>query len=59
MHMEKIKNILFVTAAPECDPGQLTCGQYVWNKTYCIPPFYKCDMTVDCVDGTDEAECSK
>uniref|UniRef100_A0A0K8S5A0 Uncharacterized protein n=1 Tax=Lygus hesperus TaxID=30085 RepID=A0A0K8S5A0_LYGHE len=43
---------------PDCEPGQTTCGQYVWNKTYCIPPHQRCDMTVDCVDGTDEAECS-
>ncbi|KAJ0178036.1 hypothetical protein K1T71_005859 [Dendrolimus kikuchii] len=43
---------------PECEAGQLTCGQYVWNKTYCIPPHYRCDMHVDCVDGTDEAECT-
>lgn len=49
----------FISAPPECEPGQLTCGQYVWNKTYCIPPHYRCDMSVDCVDGTDEAECSK
>lgn len=47
------------SAPPECEAGQLTCGQYVWNKTYCIPPHYRCDMHVDCVDGTDEAECSK
>lgn len=44
--------------APECDAGQVSCGQYVWNKTYCIPPHYKCDMHVDCVDGTDEADCT-
>ncbi|CAG4963235.1 unnamed protein product [Colias eurytheme] len=43
---------------PECEAGQLTCGQYVWNKTYCIPPHYRCDMYVDCVDGTDEADCT-
>lgn len=46
-------------APPECEAGQLTCGQYVWNKTYCIPPHYRCDMHVDCVDGTDEADCSE
>jgi Low-density lipoprotein receptor domain class A len=50
---------LGVTAPPDCDQGQLTCGQYVWNKTYCIAPHYKCDMHVDCVDGSDEAECSE
>lgn len=46
-------------APPECDAGQISCGQYVFNKTYCIPPHYRCDMTVDCVDGTDESDCSK
>ncbi|XP_062538731.1 low-density lipoprotein receptor-like [Armigeres subalbatus] len=43
---------------PECEQGQISCGQYVFNKTYCIPPHYKCDMTVDCVDGTDESDCT-
>ncbi|XP_017778488.1 PREDICTED: low-density lipoprotein receptor-related protein 2 isoform X2 [Nicrophorus vespilloides] len=44
--------------APDCEPGQLTCRQYIWNKTYCIPPHYRCDMTVDCIDGSDETECT-
>jgi len=48
-----------VPAPPDCEQGQLTCGQYVWNKTYCITPHYKCDMQVDCVDGSDEADCSE
>ncbi|XP_023703710.1 low-density lipoprotein receptor-related protein 2 [Cryptotermes secundus] len=43
---------------PDCEPGQQSCGQYMWNKTYCFPPHHRCDMTVDCVDGTDEAECT-
>jgi low density lipoprotein-related protein 2 len=43
---------------PDCEPGQLTCRQYIWNKTYCIPPHYRCDMTVDCIDGSDETECT-
>ena len=51
--------IIFLSAPPECDAGQISCGQYVFNKTYCIPPHYRCDMTVDCVDGTDESDCSK
>ncbi|XP_048506028.1 low-density lipoprotein receptor-related protein 2 isoform X2 [Athalia rosae] len=45
-------------APPDCELGQISCGQYVFNKTYCIPPHQRCDMTVDCVDGTDEAECT-
>ncbi|KAL3276135.1 hypothetical protein HHI36_020854 [Cryptolaemus montrouzieri] len=43
---------------PECEQGQITCRQYIWNKTYCIPPYYRCDRTVDCIDGTDETECT-
>ncbi|XP_045536115.1 low-density lipoprotein receptor-related protein 2 [Papilio machaon] len=43
---------------PECEAGQLACGQYVFNKTYCLPPHHRCDMHVDCVDGTDEADCT-
>ncbi|CAH1155627.1 unnamed protein product [Phaedon cochleariae] len=43
---------------PECESGQITCRQYIWNKTYCIPPHYRCDMTVDCIDGSDESECT-
>ncbi|KAK9880926.1 hypothetical protein WA026_013259 [Henosepilachna vigintioctopunctata] len=43
---------------PECEQGQITCRQYIWNKTYCIPAHYRCDRTVDCIDGTDETECT-
>ncbi|KAF0767414.1 low-density lipoprotein receptor-related protein 2, partial [Aphis craccivora] len=43
---------------PECEPTLLPCRQYHWNKTYCYPPHYRCDVTVDCVDGSDEADCS-
>lgn len=49
----------FISAPPECDPGMLSCRQYHWNKTYCYPPHYKCDKTVDCVDGSDEENCGK
>lgn len=28
---------------PQCDPNQFTCGQYVFNKTYCIPLHWHCD----------------
>ncbi|XP_060535234.1 low-density lipoprotein receptor-related protein 2 [Cylas formicarius] len=45
-------------APPDCEPGQLTCRQYIFNKTYCIPPHYRCDMNVDCIDGSDESECT-
>ncbi|XP_061400660.1 low-density lipoprotein receptor-like [Musca vetustissima] len=44
---------------PECEAGQINCGQYVFNKTYCIPPHFRCDMTEDCEDKSDEAQCSK
>ncbi|XP_074098383.1 low-density lipoprotein receptor-related protein megalin isoform X1 [Cotesia typhae] len=42
---------------PECDANQFSCTQYIFNKTYCIPKYQKCDMTVDCIDGSDEANC--
>lgn len=50
---------LSFTAPPECETPQLNCGQYVFNKTYCIPPHYRCDMIDDCEDKSDEAQCSK
>ncbi|KRF99553.1 uncharacterized protein Dwil_GK25551 [Drosophila willistoni] len=43
---------------PECDSPQLNCGQYVFNKTYCIPPHHRCDMIDDCEDKSDEAQCT-
>ncbi|XP_037932182.1 low-density lipoprotein receptor-like [Teleopsis dalmanni] len=43
---------------PECEAGQISCGQYIFNKTYCIPPHYRCDMTDDCEDKSDEAQCT-
>lgn len=49
----------FFVAPPECDSSFLTCRQYHWNKTYCYPPHYRCDKTVDCVDGSDEDGCGK
>ena len=34
---------------PQCDPNQFTCGQYVFNKTYCIPLHWHCDkVCLDC-----------
>lgn len=50
---------LSFAAPPECETPQLNCGQYVFNKTYCIPPHYRCDMIDDCEDKSDEAQCSK
>lgn len=58
VHQQEMFFVLF-SAPPECEPGQITCRQYNWNKTYCMPPHYRCDRTVDCIDGSDETECSK
>lgn len=49
----------YLTAPPECEGGLISCGQYTFNKTYCIPPHFRCDMTDDCEDKSDEAQCSK
>lgn len=56
-----ILSIFFIylnLAPPECEQGQINCGQYVFNKTYCIPPHFRCDMTNDCEDKSDESQCS-
>lgn len=58
VHQLEMFSFLFA-APPDCEPGQITCRQYNWNKTYCMPPHYRCDRTVDCIDGSDETECSK
>ncbi|KAK0162271.1 hypothetical protein PV327_008621 [Microctonus hyperodae] len=52
-----ITSALKESAPTECELNQFTCSQYIFNKTYCIPKYQKCDMTVDCVDGSDEANC--
>ncbi|GBN58884.1 Low-density lipoprotein receptor-related protein 2, partial [Araneus ventricosus] len=41
---------------PQCNPNQFSCGHYVFNQSYCIPRYWRCDRVVDCVDGTDEGE---
>ncbi|XP_063382257.1 low-density lipoprotein receptor-related protein 2 isoform X1 [Cydia fagiglandana] len=43
---------------PDCLQDELSCGQYVFNKTYCYSAHYRCDMHVDCMDGSDEADCT-
>ncbi|GIY65584.1 low-density lipoprotein receptor-related protein 2 [Caerostris extrusa] len=40
----------------QCNPNQFSCGHYVFNQSYCIPRYWRCDRVVDCVDGTDEGE---
>ncbi|EFX87296.1 hypothetical protein DAPPUDRAFT_44063, partial [Daphnia pulex] len=42
---------------PDCPTGSFTCGRYVFNQTYCLPSYQRCDKVVDCIDGTDEADC--
>jgi len=37
-----------------CTPEQYRC-----NNGQCIPGPKRCDLTVDCLDGSDESACSK
>lgn len=46
-------------APPDCPTGSFTCGRYVFNQTYCLPSYQRCDKVVDCVDGSDEADCGQ
>ncbi|CAL4166564.1 unnamed protein product, partial [Meganyctiphanes norvegica] len=43
---------------PECDASQFACGEYVWNQTFCISSFKRCDKVTDCSDKSDEEGCS-
>lgn len=40
--------IFIILAPPECDAGQINCGTYLFNKTYCIAPHWRCDGVMDC-----------
>ncbi|RXG68268.1 Low-density lipoprotein receptor-related protein 2 [Armadillidium vulgare] len=48
----------FKFAPPSCDPGELSCAEYKWNKTYCYKQHMRCDKIQDCDDATDEKDCS-
>ena len=43
-----------LTAPKTCDPEQFTC-----SNGQCIPQGWICDDNEDCVDGSDEQNCSK
>ena len=42
------------TEVANCGPTQFMCG----NHQECIDRKYRCDVNVDCKDGTDEDKCS-
>ena len=37
-----------------CGQGQISC-----DNDRCFPEDYRCDGDVDCLDGSDEANCCK
>ena len=55
----KLSFFFYFAAPPDCPAGSFTCGRYVVNQTYCLPSYQRCDKVVDCVDGTDEADCGE
>lgn len=38
----------------ECRPDQFRC-----NDGICIAGYKKCNVMIDCIDGSDELECPK
>ena len=53
----QIIKFIYVSAPPDCEAGKFSCGTYKFNSTYCIPQYYRCDKSVDCLDKSDEAGC--
>ena len=47
----------FIPAPPDCESGKFSCGDYKFNKTYCIAPHWRCDKVYDCHDKSDEVDC--
>ena len=48
-----------ISAPPDCESGKFSCGDYKFNKTYCIAPHWRCDKVYDCHDQSDEQNCSE
>ena len=44
-----------VCAPPECEAGEYMCP----DSEQCIPRMFLCDRQNDCLDGSDEANCSE
>jgi len=45
---------LFISGNYTCDEHEFQCA----NKV-CISELLRCDHNVDCIDGSDELDCSK
>lgn len=48
-----IQNFTLLLFADTCGPKQFICGDGV-----CIPNNWICDSKEDCVDGSDEKDCT-
>ena len=58
LYHEPVTNTV-ISAPPDCESGKFSCGDYKFNKTYCIAPHWRCDKVYDCHDKSDEQNCSK
>ena len=46
-------NLPFFPASRTCKSNEFDCGDS------CVPQIWRCDRTIDCVDGKDEENCGR